>query len=90
MGLKCLFGHNWISVDAFTVAGLRKCSMCSIDHGDWFGVRCAHSFSVCMKCGQARGYGSHGSLSVIPDSCKAQIREMRMGVDYKGKEDQIG
>ncbi len=51
--------------------------------------RCTHSFKVCMRCGKAEGFGSHGKLTVVPDSCKAQIREMRMGIDYKGQEDEL-
>jgi hypothetical protein len=76
MNLKCLFGHLWISVEAFS--NTRFCKMCS-------GKRCYHEFSVCMRCGKAKGFGSHGDLTVVPDSCKPQIAEMRMGVNYKGE-----
>lgn len=34
---------------------------------------CPHSFKVCVKCGKAVGYGSHGKLTCIPDTCKRQI-----------------
>jgi hypothetical protein len=37
---------------------------------------CPHSFKVCSKCGKAVGYGSHGKLTVVPDSCKKQIKRM--------------
>jgi len=37
---------------------------------------CVHSFKVCVKCGKAVGYGSHGKLTVVPDTCKAQVRFM--------------
>ena len=38
---------------------------------------CPHSFRVCVKCGKAVGYGSHGKLTVVPDGCRAQIEKMR-------------
>ena len=38
---------------------------------------CTHSFKVCVKCGKAVGYGSHGKLTVIPDTCKKQIASMK-------------
>ena len=38
---------------------------------------CPHSFKVCRKCGKAVGYGSHGKLTLIPDTCKEQIELMR-------------
>jgi len=38
---------------------------------------CPHSFKVCRKCGKAIGYGSHGKLTVIPDTCKDQVELMR-------------
>lgn len=38
---------------------------------------CPHSFRVCAKCGKAVGYGSHGKLTVVPDTCKAQVASMR-------------
>ncbi len=37
---------------------------------------CPHAFRVCSKCGKAEGYGSHGKLTVIPDTCKAQVAAM--------------
>ncbi len=41
---------------------------------------CSHGFKVCIKCGKAVGYGSHGKLSCIPDTCKPQIEAMRAGL----------
>ena len=38
---------------------------------------CPHSIRVCVKCGEFRGYGSHGKLSVIPDGCKKQVEYIR-------------
>ena len=40
---------------------------------------CPHSFKVCKECGKAVGYGSHGKLTIIPDSCLAQIEKMASG-----------
>jgi hypothetical protein len=80
---KCFLGHNyWVSVEAFCKPEQRSCRGCQ-------GRKCAHYFKVCLRCGKAEGWGSHGKLTVIPDSCKAQIREMRMGVNYKGKPDEL-
>jgi len=41
---------------------------------------CPHSFRVCQKCGKAKGYGSHGELTCIPDSCEKQIEFMRKNI----------
>ena len=38
---------------------------------------CPHSFKVCVKCGKAVGYGSHGKLSLVPDTCKKQVESMK-------------
>ena len=38
---------------------------------------CPHSFKVCKKCGKAVGCGSHGKLSLVPDTCKKQIASMK-------------
>jgi hypothetical protein len=38
---------------------------------------CPHSFEVCIRCGKAIGYGSHGRLTVVPDGCKKQIESMK-------------
>jgi hypothetical protein len=37
---------------------------------------CPHSIKVCAKCGKAEGYGSHGKLTLVPDSCKRQVAAM--------------
>jgi len=41
---------------------------------------CPHSFKVCVRCGKAVGFGSHGKLTLIPDGCKEQIEFMRKEV----------
>lgn len=37
---------------------------------------CPHGFKVCPRCGKSVGYGSHGRLTVVPDSCKKQVASM--------------
>jgi hypothetical protein len=44
---------------------------------------CPHSFSVCTRCGKAVGYGSHGELTVVPDTCKKQIMKMKESHGWK-------
>lgn len=81
----CLF-HKWVRVED---AEHSVCGECFAQPGSWRipGGKeaefpkgfCPHSFRVCMKCEKAEGYGSRGKLTVIPDTCKAQIASMRKG-----------
>ena len=71
MNLRCLIGHQWMTVDESTSKkGCMKCLKVNIG--------CPHSFRVCTRCGKAVGYGSRGRLRVIPDGCKKQIDFIRM------------
>jgi hypothetical protein len=64
----CMF-HKYIGVEDVDRS---LCGHCFMSNNS-----CPHSFEVCIKCGKAVGYGSHGKLYVIPDGCKAQIEYMR-------------
>jgi hypothetical protein len=78
----CWF-HKWVSV---VDADHTVCGRCFAPPGRLspeIAARyprgyCPHSFKVCSKCGEAVGYGSHGKLSLIPDTCKAQIKLMQI------------
>ena len=80
--MKCLLFHKYISV---VDANHSLCGLC-FKTPDRISEElkpkypkgyCPHSFKVCIKCGKAIGYGSHGKLTVIPDGCKEQIEFMR-------------
>jgi len=75
MGLGCLFGHKWVSVKAFDEGS--QCGAC------YTNGKCAHAFRVCMCCGKAKGFGSHGKLGIIPQQCQHQIQWMRLSTKYK-------
>lgn len=79
----CLF-HRWIAVEDVDHS---VCGECFIPVGSpripveqWpehpKGC-CPMGFRVCSKCGKAEGYGSHGKLTVVPDTCKAQVASMQ-------------
>lgn len=68
MRLWCIFSHNWVYVKDVDH------SICG--HCFEFYKGCPHSFRVCRSCGEVKGFGSHGRLSVIPDGCKEQIKKM--------------
>ena len=74
MGLGCFFGHYWMSVEAFD--GGSQCGKCCANG------KCTHAFRVCMRCGKAEGFGSHGKLGIIPQQCRSQIASMRLGTTY--------
>jgi hypothetical protein len=78
----CFF-HKWVSVVDVDHSRCGGCFMVPEkiyneevlkDHPKGY---CPHSFRVCSKCGKEKGYGSHGELTVIPDSCEKQIKFMK-------------
>ena len=79
--MTCLF-HNFIKVEDVDHSVCGKCFVTIKTMNEKLIPKypkgyCTHSFKVCIKCGEAVGYGSHGKLSLIPDTCKKQIENMR-------------
>ncbi len=78
----CLF-HRWVRVEDADHSACGACftrvvvGSCKDERYAFHGGACPHSFRVCSKCGKAEGYGSHGKLSVVPDTCKAQVASMQ-------------
>lgn len=68
--MACLF-HKYLAVDEKEHTHCGGCFK-AYGHG-----RCPHSIRVCSKCGRFKGCGSHGRLSVVPDSCKRQVEHMK-------------
>jgi len=75
----CLF-HKYESVDKDN----NICGQCFV-MPDRMGIEsrirhpegfCPHLVRICIKCGNFKGWGSHGKLSVIPDNCKRQVKYM--------------
>lgn len=64
----CIF-HKYKAVDKDEHT---HCGRCFSTYG-W----CSHSIKICIKCGKFKGYGGHGELSVIPDSCMMQVVYMK-------------
>lgn len=76
----CLF-HKYVGVEEVEHSACGLCFRAREDVPDTLKARyprgyCPHSIVVCLKCKKARGYGSHGALSIIPDGCKDQVRNM--------------
>jgi hypothetical protein len=79
----CLF-HRWVRVED---VGHSACGECFAQPNSWRipdgqakeypKGYCPHSFRVCSKCGKAEGYGSHGKLTLVPDTCKEQVAAMQ-------------
>jgi hypothetical protein len=81
----CLLFHRWVEI---VDADHSRCGKCFKEPAQYIGAKwelefprgyCPHSFKVCKDCGKAKGYGSHGELTVIPDGCKEQIESMGKG-----------
>ena len=75
--------HNWIGVEEVDHSMCGQCFKMPGQMSEELAAKypkgyCPHSFKVCVKCGQAVGYGSHGRLSLVPDGCKKQIERMKL------------
>jgi hypothetical protein len=81
--------HDWLTVVGSDHSRCGQCFMTPEKIADHLKAEypkgyCPHSFKVCTKCDEARGWGSHGELSLVPDGCKSQIEFMRKGLKVGG------
>jgi hypothetical protein len=78
----CIF-HKYIRVEEVDDHSL--CGNCFEQPKRWWPPErlveypkgyCPHSIKVCIKCGKVEGYGSHGRIREIPQSCLSQVIKM--------------
>lgn len=80
-GQMCIF-HKYIRVEEVDHS---LCGNCFEQPKRWWPPErlveypkgyCPHSIKVCIKCGKVEGYGSHGRIREIPQSCLSQVIKM--------------